>query len=45
MTDSTRDIERFRAMREALRDAVMPRTERIGLLRRVRRVVVGMRQR
>jgi hypothetical protein len=45
MTDSTHDIERFRAMREALRDAVTPRTARTGLLRRARRAVVGMRQR
>jgi hypothetical protein len=45
MTDPQRDIERFRAMREALRDAVRPPTTRTGLIRRAQLVVVGKLQR
>jgi hypothetical protein len=45
MTDPIRDIERFRAMREALREAVLPRPEPLSLVRRARRLVSTRRQR
>jgi hypothetical protein len=45
MTDRIGDIERFRAMLDALGEAVTPRSARAGLLRRTHRVIIGRLQR